>query len=42
MLNLDLPPEYFAEPGMLFVWFLRGEKVLWQEVEAWPGYSRPQ
>jgi len=42
MLNLDLPPEYFAKPGKLFVWFLRGEKVLWQEVEAWPGYSRPQ
>jgi hypothetical protein len=38
MLTLDLPRDLFAKPGTLQVWFLRGEKVLWEERVAWPGY----
>jgi len=36
-LHLDLPVDYFAEPGKLYVWFIRDRKVLWEEVEDWPG-----
>ena len=39
LLNLDLPPAYFSQPGKLYVWFLRDGKVLWEEVEDWPGYK---
>ena len=37
-LCLDLPREYFAKPGRLQVWFLRGDVVLWEEQLDWPGY----
>jgi len=37
-LCLDLPREYFAKPGKLQVWFLRGDVVLWEEQLDWPGY----
>ena len=39
LLNLDLPPQYFSRPGKLHVWFLREGKVLWEEIETWPGYK---
>ena len=39
LLQLDLPREYFAEPGKLYVWFLRGERALWKETEDWPGIA---
>jgi hypothetical protein len=38
-LSLDLPRDVFKAKGLLFVWFLRGEKVLWEEKVAWPGYG---
>ena len=38
-LQLDLPREYFAEPGKLYVWFLRDGRVLWEETENWPGIT---
>ncbi|MGD0899647.1 MAG: hypothetical protein ABR915_17590, partial [Thermoguttaceae bacterium] len=34
-LNLDLPPEVFAKRGTLFVWFLRGNRLLWEEQVGW-------
>ena len=37
-LSLDLPPEYFAKPGKLYVWFLRGDTILWEERLEWKGY----
>ncbi len=40
LLNLDLPPEYFAKSGKLFVWFLRDERVLWEQRLDWPGYKK--
>jgi hypothetical protein len=36
-LSLDLPPEIFGKPGKLFVWFLRGNRLLWEEQVPWPG-----
>jgi hypothetical protein len=39
LLWLDLPREYFAEPGKIHVWFLRADKVLWAEQVDWPGYG---
>jgi hypothetical protein len=38
LLHLDLPRQYFAKPGKLHLWFLRGDTVLWKEVVDWPGY----
>ena len=40
MLCLDLPREYFAESGQLYVWFLRGKKVLWEQRVDWPGHGK--
>ncbi|MGA2621039.1 MAG: hypothetical protein ABSF26_25730 [Thermoguttaceae bacterium] len=37
-LSLDLPRDVFRQPGTLFVWFLRGEKLLWEQRVDWPGY----
>jgi len=37
MLTLDVPREGFSKPGQLHVWFMRGERVLWEEAVAWPG-----
>jgi hypothetical protein len=37
-LSLDLPRDEFAQPGALFVWFFRGNKVVWEEQVRWPGY----
>jgi hypothetical protein len=39
-LSLDLPPEIFGKPGKLFVWFLRGNRLLWEEEVPWPGAAR--
>ena len=36
-LSLDLPPTVFEKPGKLFVWFLRGNRLLWEEQVPWPG-----
>jgi hypothetical protein len=38
-LSLELARDQFAEPGTLFVWFFRGDKVLWEEQIRWPGYK---
>ena len=38
MLSLDLARHVFIKSGKLFVWFLRGDKVLWEEKIDWPGY----
>ena len=40
MLCLDLPRPYFSESGQLHVWFLRGDKVVWEEQIDWPGYGK--
>lgn len=40
MLYLDLPRQYFSESGQLHVWFLRGDKVLWEQRVDWPGYEK--
>jgi hypothetical protein len=40
LLALDLPRDGFAKPGKLSVWFLRGDKVLWEEQIAWPGMGK--
>jgi hypothetical protein len=37
LLMLDLPQMAFAESGKLYVWFLRGDRILWQEDLMWPG-----
>jgi hypothetical protein len=37
LLYVDLPPDAFAAPGKLHVWFLRADKPLWKEVIDWPG-----
>ncbi len=37
LLHLDLPLEYFSKKGKLYVWFLRGDRILWQEIKDWPG-----
>ncbi len=39
-LCLDLPGQYYPQPGQLRVWFLRGNRVLWTEKLAWPGIKR--
>jgi hypothetical protein len=28
----------FSRPGKLYVWFLRGEKVIWEDNVDWPGH----
>ena len=38
-LSLDLAHEEFTQPGTLFVWFFRGNKVVWEEQVRWPGYK---
>jgi len=38
-LSLDLAHDEFAQPGTLFVWFFRGDKVIWEEQLRWPGYK---
>jgi hypothetical protein len=38
-LTLDLPREQFSKPGTLFVWFFRGNDVVWEEQIRWPGYK---
>jgi hypothetical protein len=37
-LSLDLLSEHFARPGKLYIWFLRGDKILWEERLDWKGY----
>ena len=38
-LSLELARDEFIKPGMLFVWFFRGNKVVWEEQVRWPGYK---
>ena len=38
-LSLDLARDEFAKPGKLFVWFFRGDQVVWEEQIRWPGYK---
>ena len=38
-LSLDLARDEFAKPGTLFVWFFRGDQVVWEEQIRWPGYK---
>lgn len=38
-LSLDLAREEFAKSGTLFVWFFRGDQVVWDEQIRWPGYK---
>jgi hypothetical protein len=40
LLRLELPPDYFGDAGRIYVWFLRGGKVLWEERADWPGYGK--
>ena len=37
LLMLDLPRKSFDQPGKLYVWFLRGDRIVWQEELMWPG-----
>ena len=39
LLLLDLPRDSFDKPGKLYIWFLRGDRILWQEELMWPGQS---
>jgi hypothetical protein len=36
-LLIDLPREFFDKPGKMYVWFLRGDQILWQNEVMWPG-----
>jgi hypothetical protein len=38
-LSLDLARDEFANSGTLFVWFFRGDQVVWEEQIRWPGYK---
>jgi hypothetical protein len=38
LLSLDMPREVFGKRGTLFVWFFRGDRLLWEEKVDWPGY----
>jgi hypothetical protein len=38
-LHLDLPEQFFSQPGRLHIWFLRKDTVLWQHQLDWPGYG---
>jgi hypothetical protein len=38
-LSLDLARDEFAQPGTLYVWFFRGNKVVWEDQVRWPGYK---
>jgi hypothetical protein len=38
-LSLDLARDEFARSGTLFVWFFRGDQVVWEEQIRWPGYG---
>jgi hypothetical protein len=40
LLQLDLPPEQFAKPGKIRIWFLRDDVVLWSEDVPWPGFPQ--
>ncbi len=40
VLSLELPRDEFPNAGTLFVWFFRGDKVVWEESIAWPGYGK--
>jgi hypothetical protein len=36
-LSIDFPPDYFDKPGKMRVWFLRGDKIIWDDELSWPG-----
>ena len=38
-LSLDLARDEFAKSGTLYVWFFRGDRVVWEEQIRWPGYK---
>ena len=37
--SLDLARDEYAKPGTLFVWFFRGDRLVWDEQIRWPGYK---
>ena len=39
LLMLDLPRGRFSQPGKMYIWFLRGDRILWQEELIWPGQN---
>lgn len=39
VLNFDLPRDVFAKSGKLFIWFMRSDRVVWEETIDWPGYK---
>lgn len=39
-LYIDLPREFFAEKGDLYIWFTREGKPIWTQKVAWPGIGR--
>jgi hypothetical protein len=38
-LSLDLERDEFTKPGKLYVWFFRGDQIVWNEQIRWPGYK---
>jgi hypothetical protein len=38
-LSLDLARDEFPKAGKLFVWFFRGDQIVWEEQIRWPGYA---
>jgi len=37
LLSIELPKRYFADPGKMKIWFLRGREILWEQTLDWPG-----
>jgi hypothetical protein len=37
LMMFDLPRKYFGKPGKMYVWFLRGDRIVWQQELMWPG-----
>ena len=38
-LCLDLPRSHFSQAGELYVWFLRGDRIVWEQKLHWPGFD---
>jgi hypothetical protein len=38
-LSLDLAKDEFAKSGRLYIWFFRGDQIVWEEQIRWPGYK---
>jgi hypothetical protein len=37
LMIFDLPRDSFGKPGKMYVWFLRGDRIVWQQELMWPG-----